>query len=726
MSTIDRAAFERSDYNTLINNVSGGLVSNVYRKINMNQTGVLEPVEMHDDLQTDPKFTRVRFDGSKVTSAKYNVYTSASFFNVGLEEIDWKGDTSYGKTAAIDYTVSKFAFANSINSTNLNFYDKTTVNIKYLIDNTGSVVELSANNNNLFEVQSTYKKGDIAYVSLFDRYNPTNQATLDGPKTIFEGGFRYAPIMFRETDENLVFSYIIPNESVENRFGLKAVNTTASVWQTVGNTNAEFSSNSGTGYTFTLKGLSDPNNRAMSLSKISSDAWPYNHMPLRSWLSGNYKDYQNNITKIASTFGELTFIDFKTNTDPASYYAIDWFLPVDTTTNSGGYISLNQAGTINEVKAGSENYSYYLAPRSSTYTVNIDIPVKVRARNPETAGERSNEKGPSVVKIIAILEVQKSGASTWEYLDTSNPANVVPYGFTRFSATNIPIPLGGRERTGTTRALIDESNSFVYFSGDTTGGTYNGKTITPFYEGRCQLFDKDVKLNQNDKIRVRFYFAEVTSFFRRSSDIYFEVATGDSSKNYFEVYDKKIADVTILSTKTISQSPALFTTDPDNQTLVFSSEASLLYSSSIFEPQDVSNPNSVANLYSPVDVPFTFQKNDIVRFTRFYSVKPEYFYITEVIDPLIENIGTQRTATRPLSIRLDRTYNSNLIDPATFAFFRKLPDETVIMLDFKKRAGLSSNALILPHNLEGTINKNIGQIIGPLKDTVLSKVLVIA
>jgi hypothetical protein len=75
---------------------------------------------------------------------------------------------------------------------------------------------------------------------------------------------------------------------------------------------------------------------------------------------------------------------------------------------------------------------------------------------------------------------------------------------------------------------------------------------------------------------------------------------------------------------------------------------------------------------------------------------------------------------------LDRTYNSNLIDPATFAFFRKLPDETVIMLDFKKRAGLSSNALILPHNLEGTINKNIGQIIGPLKDTVLSKVLVIA
>jgi len=726
MSTIDIAFFERSDYNTLINNVSGGIVSNIYRKINQYQTGVLEPVEMHDDLQTDPKFTRVRFDGSKVTSAKYNVYTSASFITDGVEEIAWAGDSSYGKTAAIDYTVSKFAFANSINSTNLNFYDKTTINIKYLIDDTGSVVELSANNNNLFEVQNTYKKGDIAYVSLFDRQNPTNQATLDGPKVIFEGGFRYSPIIYRETDENLVFTYINPDETVENRFGLKAINTTASVWQTVGNTNAEFSSNSGTGYTFTLKGLSDPNNRAMSLSKISSDAWPYSYMSLRSWVRGDYRDYQNNVQKIANISGPFLTIDFTTNTDPPNYYAIDWFLPTDTTTVNGGYISLNQAGTINEVKGGSENYSYYLAPRNSTYTVNIDIPVKVRARNPETAGERSNEKGPAVVKIIAILEVQKSGTSTWEYLNTTNPANVVPYGYTRFSATNIPIPLGGRAVTGTNRALVDEANSFIYFSGDTTGGIHNGRTITPFFEGRCQLFDKDVELNQNDKIRVRFFFAEVRSFFRRSSDIYFEVATGDSSKNYFEVYDKKLADVSILSTKTLTQSPAFFTTDPDNQAIVFSAEASLMYENVVFEPQDVSNPNSTANLYSPIDVPFTLQKNDIVRFTRFYSVKPEYYYILEVIEPKIENIGTQRAVTRPLSIILDRPFNSNLINPATFAFFRKLPDETVIMLDFKKRPGLSSNALILPHNLEGSINKNIGEIIGPLKDTVLSKVLVIA
>lgn len=716
MSTIDRAAFERSDYNTLINNVSASLVSNVYQKINPYQVGVLEPVEMHDDLQTDPKYTRVRYQGSKVESAKYNVYTTASSFQVGLQSIEWPGDTSYGKTAAIDYTVGKFAFANSINSTNLNFYDKTTINIKYLIDITGSITELSANNRNLFEVQNMYKKGDIAYISLFDRYNPTNQATLDGPKVIFEGGIRYSPLMFRDVGENIVFTYIVPDQSVDNRFGLKAVNTTSSLWQTTGNTNAEFSSNSGIGYTFVLNGLYDANIKAMSFTKSPSVNWPYSYMPLTSYTQGNYKDYQNVYRKIGA---------HDTTDDVPSFYSIEWFLPLDTSTLEGGYASTNGGGDINEVKGSISNYTYYLAPRNSTYVVNVDIPIKVKGRNPETPGERGQEKGPSIVKIIGVLEVQKSGNASWDYLDFSDPSSPKPYGYTVFNATNIPVANGGREATGTTRAMVDEENSFLYFSADTIAGTYSGRYISPYFEGRCQLFNKEVRLGQNDKIRVRLFFAEVTTFFRRNEDIYFEIERGDSSKNYFEVYDATNSDVSIITTKTLSGN-AIFSTDPDNKMIIFNNDMSLLYKNSIFEPQDLSNPNSTANLYSPIELPFTFQVNDIVRFTRFYSISPEYYSIQEVIDPIIQIVGTEKTVLSPLKIILNRSFNPNLIDPNTFAFFRKVPDETVIMLNFKKRNGLASNALILPHNLEGTINKNLGEIIGPLKDTVLSKVLVIA
>jgi hypothetical protein len=456
----------------------------------------------------------------------------------------------------------------------------------------------------------------------------------------------------------------------------------------------------------------------MSLTKVQSTSWPYAYMPLTSYNQGDYKDYQNTYRKIGSQ---------DTDADIPCFYSIDWFLPTDTTTQAGGYQASNGGGTINEIKAGSENYSYYQAPRDSTYTVNIDIPIKVKARNAETPGERGQEKGPSIVKIIAILEVRREFDATWSYLDFSvNPNNPVPFGYTTFNATNIPIPNGGRQATGTTRAMVDEKNSFLYFSADTVGGTYNGRSISPFFEGRCQLFNKEVKLNQNDRIRVKLYFAEVTTFFRRSDNIYFEVATGDSSKNYFEVFDTNTADITLVTTKTIGQSPAVFSPDPDNQTLTFSDEMSLLYNDAIFEPQDVSNPQSVANLYSPVEYTFTFQKYDIIRFTPFYAIKPDYYYITEVLDPVFANIGTTKSVISPLKIRLNKTFNPNLAQGTSFAIFRKIPDETCIMLDFKKREGLPSNALILPHNLEGTINKSIGDIIGPLKDTVLSKVLVIA
>jgi hypothetical protein len=74
---------------------------------------------------------------------------------------------------------------------------------------------------------------------------------------------------------------------------------------------------------------------------------------------------------------------------------------------------------------------------------------------------------------------------------------------------------------------------------------------------------------------------------------------------------------------------------------------------------------------------------------------------------------------------LDRQYLPNTISTGSFAFFRKSPDETCVMINFKKREGLTSNALLLPFNLEEDMRKNIGNIIAPLKDTVLSKVLVI-
>lgn len=702
MSDININLFEHSEFNTLLNNVSGGAVSNIFKKINPYQPGVLEPVQMLDENYTDPRFTLPRYDGCKTISAKYNVYTA--------------GDKSYGKTAAIDYTVGKFAFSNNINKKNLNFYDKAVVNIKYLIDVTGSIIELSTANTNIFEVQNMYKKGDKVTLSLMDKYNPTNQSTLDGDKIIFEGGFSYSPLMYRELGETLNFTYIEPVTTTQNRLGVRAVSTSSIVWKTIGDTNGEFTTTPNATNVFTVNGSNKTT--PLSLSKVQSNNWPYLKMPLTSYggTSIPYKDYLNQTHYVGAQ---------DISADSPSFYTIDYFLPSNFQTANGGYSTNDMTGKLQIINDSAGYYTYVEAPRNSDYSVNIDIPIKVKGRNAETPGERGEEKGPSIVKIIAILEVQKSGTSTWEYLDYSNPSNPTPYGYTRFSATNIPKANGGRQATGTTRALINEADSFIYMSADTAATTVNNKYISPFYEGRCQLLNHKVKLGINDKIRVKLYFAEVTTFFRRSDNIYFEIPSGDSSKSYFEIYDLLNSDTTLLTTATIGDIPPIFTTEPDNITLTFNDTASILYKNVIFEPQDTVNPKSLANLYSAVDFPFEFKKYDIIRFTKFFTIKPDYYYITEISEPVTQQIGNNTSVLKPLQITLDRQYIPNAVSTGSFAFFRKSPDETCVMIDFKKREGLTSNALLLPFNLEENMRKNIGNIIAPLKDTVLSKVLVV-
>jgi hypothetical protein len=712
MSTIDITAFEHSEYNTLINNVSGSTVSKIFKRINPYQKGMLEPIELLDENYSDPRYTGPRYDGSKSTSAIYNFYT--------------KGDTSYGKTAAVDYNTEKFAYANSINKKNLNFYDKTTVNIKYLIDESGSITELSRKNYHLFEIQNMYKKGDLVNVSLMDKLNPTNQASLDGDKIIWEGGFSYSPIIFRETNENLVFTYNEPSYTVDNRLGVKAINTSGYLFQTVGDTNAEFTTSpNGTTIKFLVDGISQ-SGIAFSRSKLPSVNWPYTHPDLSLGIYDklSYIDYTN----------YPRYINFSNPfEDGTSYYSIDWFIPGNTTEAKGGYLTNDFTGKLTVVTS-TENYSYVTAPRTTMYRANIDIPIRFKAINPETAGERSEEKGPSIIKIVAILEVQKAGTSTWEYLNTDiqgTPTTAEPYGYTVFSATNIPRGSGGSSTKDTTVAAVNENYSFIKMSGDTQATTYNNRSLSPFYEGRCQLFDKDVPLEQNDRLRVKFYLAEVSTFFRRNNDIYFEIQPGDKDKSFFEVWDKNTANTTQVSSITITVDPndLIFSPSSDNRTIVFNNAMSVLWNNSFFEAPDSTPPNSISNNYSAIEHPFYVKVGDIIRFTQFNAIKPDYYTVIEVIEPKIgrTSVGTitSPVVSRPASIVLDRTYNSEQIITTSFAILRKVEDETVIILDFKKRDGLSSNAFMIPYNIKPTIKTNVGNIVAPLKDTILSKVLII-
>jgi hypothetical protein len=129
-------------------------------------------------------FTDPRYYGSNVQSANYNVYTS--------------GDSSFGKTAAIDKIKNSFAYLVDIYSSSLYMPNRSNAQIKYLIDGNQNITDLTKANNNIFQVQNFFKSGETINISLFnyDEINPNSQKLVNNSNLkIYEGGFRYLPIL---------------------------------------------------------------------------------------------------------------------------------------------------------------------------------------------------------------------------------------------------------------------------------------------------------------------------------------------------------------------------------------------------------------------------------------------------------------------------------------------------------------------------------------------------
>ena len=149
-------------------------------------------------------FTDPRYYGSKVESATYNTYTP--------------GDTSYGKTAAIDKIKSEFAYLVDIYSSSFQLPKRANAQIKYIIDRNQNILDLTKANTNIFYTQNIYKTGETVNVSLF-KYDPTKpyiqKLTNNSNFTIYEGGFRYSPILFNISgNESMIYNLVEPSSSI--------------------------------------------------------------------------------------------------------------------------------------------------------------------------------------------------------------------------------------------------------------------------------------------------------------------------------------------------------------------------------------------------------------------------------------------------------------------------------------------------------------------------------
>ena len=207
--TIDQNAFAHSDWNVLLNNVFTSVLSIKRKKIEytgnfLPTSSLVNDAELQDSYLSLRSYNTSRYEGSKLTSKVYNVYTTSSYTGSDGRTIQ-TGDISYGKTAAVDRQSYKVGWVKNIPSQSLNFYDKTQIQLKYLVDKAQNITDLTLKNNNLAEVQNTFKSGDNVVLSLSDAIKPSFQKTLDGTKSIFRGGYSFDPILYRENNEALTF-----------------------------------------------------------------------------------------------------------------------------------------------------------------------------------------------------------------------------------------------------------------------------------------------------------------------------------------------------------------------------------------------------------------------------------------------------------------------------------------------------------------------------------------
>lgn len=206
------------DYNPLLNNVLDSRLSQYRQKVIYITSGsrlvqVFEPEALQDFTYEYQRHIRPRYIGSQVTSTAYTFYNNNDF------DFYKRGLAPYGKNASIDKNTIQYAFFSEINCTGsfaIAMPERSNVYLKYLIDASGSLVELTQrdytnirNNQfwNLYQVQNIFPSTDYygantgsLNISLFDNQNPSGQKDLDGNHNIFAGGYKFVPTLWRVAD----------------------------------------------------------------------------------------------------------------------------------------------------------------------------------------------------------------------------------------------------------------------------------------------------------------------------------------------------------------------------------------------------------------------------------------------------------------------------------------------------------------------------------------------
>lgn len=776
--------FGTYDLNYLYQNVSGAITSQRFLDIDFSTNqyfpvnyGLLTqsinnyPASLNDpyapfaELQDYNYYLRrsilPRYSGSKSTSLKYNVYTATSG--------TYGGDQSYGLNAAIDRNSYKLGWVKTIPTESLNFYEKTSINLKYLVDADLNITELSANNDNVVEVQNIFKSGDPVRVSITDTQFPTNQATLNGTKQIYRGGYRYDPIIYRENNEKLVFTLNEPVSESINYIGVLALEDNRYRYD-MGNNSAINGNRQPTNGTYTYyinEAQAVQSDYPMSYQGYDQALWnaKLSRSNQLANLAINTTRTQGMITANVPinsdpqvyAFNQVRFANVRSNTEPIS----------NTYTPTGLY--------------------QYKVPRTSQYRIKtkytFNTTIAPHFRTPIINGQYVVVSDPFAFKIALVVES-----------NYGDPADETQWNIKLVSTINT---------INSNNLNISPSENSVFINSNYY--PTNARTL----KAECIIDDMNVACTEGEQLRLMFYIIDVSDIFGNPAPggvdgMRFQIGgNGDidhdlivnSDKPYFEIYDE-LTSYTTYDYESIYDNkvgPLFATSSIEPDVLLLSPALSqYIQSQSIFTPSTSSEtPINYTNIIDN----FSIQRGDLIRVDKFKNINPTYYTVYNVetiVRPPVTLAGSffvftlqqaplfkafvipytsytqnqfvagdlvtiSNTALNNTTVQVTGTYtdpvqnialiylatNSSIqaespatptftfqastslqykirltdnllqlpaITGANFAILRPKVDETSVILNYRKRPGLVAQTLLIPQDASKTLISNAGNI----------------
>jgi hypothetical protein len=687
--SIDLYKFSFSNFNILFNNVSQSRESLTRKKIEpiyvMNSPLSLAGysssynAELQDSYLSLKSHQLSRYEGTKLTSLKYNTYTSESYTGSNGITIQ-NGDISFGKTAVVDKNTNKVGLFTEIKE-NIYLPKRNNVVLKYLVDGEGGLTELNERNKNWHELQRTFIAGDTLDVSLFNVQN--NQKTTNGTKPIFDSGYAYYPILYFSSCDKDPKIYFESADELK-AYPLQAINGLSP--KTVNGYNTNNYPVVGTppnGNVYNIFDTILEGSTYYTTGSISNQLFPSYSVQ----ESGNHKANGNFILDLYMPLGGQSvwsFSIYKNNTELFKQTA-----------------NLNLATTFNPVEQ-SPYYTRYPC-RETTSDLNING-ILLGTLTFAIAGTNFNI-GDNIYSYN--LYKVKTGCNVSDYTTLYSKASSIS--LYPFPECNESCGTGFADVWGGTTG---ESSYILYdipnFTLDPSGRVFYGFNIDLPNISGVTKDDFIIPKLILESTSTTNYTASITEGSFTVSSLATQIGYANASCLYF-------------SSSSISASVAA----NDRNTITFSNELSNFHNKNyIFIPNPIYTgslgilaSNSLYPIYKEVDYSFAIKPFDIIL---------TYLSDGTYVESRVLKVNTSSSL---LQVTLDTSMSTTQISNfqsgsyQRFLILSRKEDETNAYVTFKKRDGSTSYGFVIPSNISSDFLNNIDTITREVKQRLINEQL---